>query len=77
MKSQLEQIGIRVQVVLGETIMTLEDFSALAPGKIVALDSIAGVPVDLVAEGRKIGKGEVVVIDENFGIRVTELDSGE
>ncbi|MBU0926732.1 MAG: FliM/FliN family flagellar motor switch protein [Spirochaetes bacterium] len=69
----VEDATIRVQVVLGERDLSLRDLSSVAKGSIIELASIAGEPVDLVAAGVVIAKGEVVVIDENFGIRVTEL----
>ena len=46
---------------------------ALAPGSIVALDRMAGEPVDLLVNGKRIARGEVVAIDEEFGLRVTEV----
>lgn len=69
----ISDVMVPVEVVLGGTSLRLEDFSAIGPGSIIALESFAGEPVDLVAAGKKIAKGEVVVIDENFGIRVTEV----
>lgn len=45
----------------------------MSSGSIVELDRLAGEPVDLLVNGRLVAKGEVVVIDENFGIRVTEI----
>jgi flagellar motor switch protein FliN/FliY len=69
----IKDVRVPVEVVLGETSLRLEDFAGIGPGSILELDRICGEPVDLVASGKKIAKGEVVVIDENFGIRVTEL----
>ncbi|MCP4294838.1 MAG: hypothetical protein GY786_04465 [Proteobacteria bacterium] len=69
----IKDVRVPIEVVLGETSLRLEDFSTIGPGTILELQSIAGEPVDLVAAGVKIAKGEVVVIDENFGIRVTEV----
>ena len=60
-------------MVLGRTDLTLRAVSELAPGSVVGLGSFAGEPVDLVASGQVVAKGEVVVIDESFGIRVTSL----
>jgi flagellar motor switch protein FliN/FliY len=45
----------------------------LGEGSIIELDKLAGEPVDLLVNGKLIGKGEVVVIDENFGVRVTDI----
>ncbi len=69
----IKDVMVPVEVVLGSTSLKLEDFATIGPGKIIALKSMAGEPVDFVAAGKKIAKGEVVVIDENFGIRITEL----
>lgn len=69
----IKDVRIPVEVVLGGTSLRLEDFAEIGPGSILELNKIAGEPVDLVASGKKIAKGEVVVIDENFGIRITEL----
>ena len=71
--SPVEQVRVPVQVVLGETGMTLEDFASLKAGSIVELDSYAGEPVKLQASGQTVAIGEVVVIDENFGIRITAV----
>lgn len=76
-KGKINDIMVPLEVVLGGTSLRLEDFSTLGPGSIIELESIAGEPVDLVAAGRRIGRGEVVVIDEHFGIRVTEILKGE
>ena len=71
--SPVEKVKVPVQVVLGETGMTLEDFASLKAGSIVELDSYAGEPVKLQASGETIAVGEVVIIDENFGIRITAV----
>ena len=69
----IKDILVPVQVVLGEKMLRLEDITIIGPGTIIELNSMAGEPVDLVAAGEKIARGEVVVIDENFGIRVTKV----
>jgi flagellar motor switch protein FliN len=55
--------------------MTIRETLALGPGSIVTLDRLAGEPVDLLVNGKLIARGEVVVIDEEFGLRVTEVTS--
>ena len=65
-----------MEVVIGEASHTLEDVARLGPGTIIELNTLAGEPVSLRISGREIAKGEVVVIDENFGIRVTETVDG-
>ncbi len=69
----IEDAMVRVQVVLGGRNLSVRDLSTVAKGSIIALESIAGEPVELVAAGEVVAKGEVVIIDENFGLRVTEL----
>jgi flagellar motor switch protein FliN/FliY len=53
--------------------MTLGEALALGPGSVVGLHRMAGEPVDLLVNGRVIARGEVVVIDEEFGLRVTDV----
>ncbi len=67
------KIRIPLEVVLGSTTLAVEEAATIQPGTIIQLDSLAGEPVTLVASGEPVAKGEVVIIDENFGIRVTEL----
>lgn len=69
----IEDARVRVQVILGETELTVRELSTLTKGSIIELDSLAGEPVEFVAAGECIAKGEVVIIDENFGIRLTGL----
>lgn len=71
----LMDIPIQLSVVLGRTRKTIGEVLTLEPGAIVELDKLAGEPVEVLANGKLILKGEVVVIDESFGIRVTELVS--
>jgi flagellar motor switch protein FliN/FliY len=53
--------------------MLIRDILALGPGSVIELDRLAGEPVDLFVNDRQIAKGEVVVIDESFGIRLTQI----
>ncbi len=66
-------IPLEVTVELGRVRMLIKDVLALGAGSIVELQRIAGEPVDLLVNGRMVAKGEVVVIDDNFGIRITEI----
>jgi flagellar motor switch protein FliN/FliY len=66
-------VPVEVAVEIGRTRMTIREALALAPGSIVALDRMAGEPVDLLVNGKRIARGEVVAIDEEFGLRVTEV----
>ena len=72
----LHEVEMAVTVELGRTRMTVREILGLAPGTVVELDRAAGAPVDVVVNGTLIARGEVVVIDEEFGIRVTEIVSG-
>ncbi len=66
-------ISMPVTVELGRTRMLIRDILALGPGSVIELDKLAGEPVDLLVNDRPIAKGEVVVIDENFGVRLTHI----
>ena len=70
---QIKDVKVPLMASIGTTMISLEDLSSLGAGSIVELDRIAGEPIDILAAGEKVGRGEVVVIDENFGIRVTEI----
>jgi len=71
--SHLKDIGVELRVELGRAMKSLADVAGISEGTIIALDRLAGEPLDLLAAGELIAKCEVVVIDETFGIRVTEL----
>jgi flagellar motor switch protein FliN len=74
---RLHDVPVELAVEIGRTRMTIRETLALAPGSVVTLDRLAGEPVDLLAGGKPIARGEVVVIDEEFGLRVTELVSDD
>jgi flagellar motor switch protein FliN/FliY len=69
----LHDVEMEVSAELGRTRMSVRELLSLNPGAIVELDRAAGSPADLLVNGRLIARGEVVVIDENFGIRITEI----
>jgi len=69
----LHDVEMEVTAELGRTRMSVRDLLSLAPGAVIELDRLAGGPADLLVNGRLIARGEVVVIDENFGIRITEI----
>ncbi|PXW88617.1 flagellar motor switch protein FliN/FliY [Pseudogracilibacillus auburnensis] len=71
----LLDIPLTVTVELGRTNQTVEDILELTQGSIVELDKLAGEPVDVLVNNKLIAKGEVVVIDENFGVRITDIVS--
>ncbi|MCF4150626.1 flagellar motor switch protein FliN [Dethiosulfovibrio sp. F2B] len=69
----IADIPVRVTVELGRTRKSVGEVLSFAPGSVIELDKMAGEPVDVLVNGKLIAKGEVVVIDENFGVRVTEI----
>lgn len=68
-------VPLQITVELGKSRKTIREILALGPGSVVELDKLAGEPVDLLVNGKLLAKGEVVVIDENFGIRITDIIS--
>jgi flagellar motor switch protein FliN/FliY len=69
----LLDIPLEVSVELGRTKMVIRDLVQLGPGSIIELDKLIGEPVDLLVNDNLIARGEVVVFDENFGIRITDI----
>ncbi len=74
---QLTNVLMEVTVEIGRTRMSVGELLGLAPGQVVELDRAAGSPVDLFVNGTLLARGEVVVIDEDFGFRVTEIVTGQ
>ncbi len=73
--SLLLDVPMTLTVELGRTTRLVQEILGLGEGSIIELDKLAGEPVDLLVNGKLIAKGEVVVIDENFGVRVTDIVS--
>lgn len=69
----LLDVPLRVSVELGKATMSIREVLALGAGSVVELDKMAGEPVDIVANDKLIARGEVVVVDEHFGVRVTDI----
>ena len=69
----IADIPVRVTVELGKTRKSVSEILALTNGAVIELDKMAGEPVDILVNGKLIAKGEVVVIDENFGVRITDI----
>lgn len=69
----LLDVPLEITVELGRATKRVRDVLTLGPGSIVELSKLAGEPVDLLVNGKPIAKGEVVVIDENFAVRITEI----
>jgi flagellar motor switch protein FliN/FliY len=74
--ASVQHVKVPIQVVLGETVWPLAQIAMIGEGTIIELSRLAGEPVDVLAAGELIAKAEVVVIDENFGVRITEVVEG-
>lgn len=66
-------VPLEVTVELGRTNKSIKEILDFSPGTIIELDKLAGEPIDVLVNGKYVAKGEVVVIEENFGIRITEI----
>ncbi len=66
-------VPLEVTVELGRTSKSISDILDFGPGKIIELNKIAGEPIDVLVNGKYVAKGEVVVIEESFGVRITEI----
>ncbi len=73
----LMDVELPVSIELGRTRMNIADILALGPGSIVELDKLVGEPVDLLVNQKCVARGEVVVVEESFGLRITQLMSPE
>jgi flagellar motor switch protein FliN len=73
--SLLLDVPLHMTVELGRTRRTIREVLSITPGAVVELDRLAGEPVDVLVNGKLLGKGEVVVINENFGVRITDIIS--
>jgi flagellar motor switch protein FliN/FliY len=73
----LRDVSMEVTAQIGTTRMTINELLTLCDGAVVELDRAAGAPADLLVNGHMIAKGEVVVIDENFALRITEIVADE
>lgn len=70
-------VPLEVSVVLGRTKMNIRDILNLGTGSLIELDKLAEEPVEMLINGKRVAYGEVVVIDENFGVRITSIVSNE
>ena len=73
--SILMDLPLQVTVQLGKTQKDIKEILKFTEGTIVELDKLAGEDVDILVNGKEIAKGEVVVVDQNFGVRITEIVS--
>lgn len=73
----LLDVPLEISVELGRTQRPIRDVLALVPGSVIELDGLAGEPIDVLVNGRRIARAEVVVVDERFAIRITDILSPE
>jgi flagellar motor switch protein FliN/FliY len=66
-------VPLEVTVELGRCVKSISEILDFSPGTIIELDKIAGEPIDVLVNGKFVARGEVVVIEESFGVRVTEI----
>lgn len=69
----IKDVMLQITVELGKTVKPISEILDFKPGSILELDKVVGESLDILANGKKIAKGEVVVIDENYGIRITDI----
>jgi flagellar motor switch protein FliN/FliY len=69
----LLNVSLQITAELGKAKMNVRDILKLGTGSVVELDRLAGGPVDLLVNNKLVARGEVVAIDDNFGVRITEL----
>ena len=69
----LMDVPLKVRVELGRRKLTVEDILALGEGSVVELDKLAGEPVDILVNDRVVARGELLVMDDNFCVRVSEI----
>lgn len=72
----LLDISVNVTIEFGRTRMTVNEVLGLGNGSVIQLDRIVGEPIDIYVSDRKLGEGEVVVIGEHFGVRITNVVTG-
>ncbi|WP_168928756.1 flagellar motor switch protein FliN [Sinomonas albida] len=70
---RIHDVEMALTVEIGRTRMSVRDALAMEPGKVIELDRSAGAPVDVLLNGRKIALGEVVVVDQDYGVRITRI----
>ncbi len=71
----LLDVPLEVNVELGRTRMTIQDLLQLGPGSVIELDKVAGEALDILINGRLVARGEAVVVNDTFGIRITDIVS--
>ncbi len=71
----LLDVPLEVSVELGRTRLSIQNLLALGPGSVIELDKLAGDPLDILVNGRLVARGEAVVVNDKFGIRITDIVS--
>jgi flagellar motor switch protein FliN/FliY len=72
---RLLDVPLNMDVELGRTRMTIQDLLSLGPGSVIELDKVAGAPLDILVNDRLLARGEAVVINDKFGVRITDIVS--
>lgn len=68
-------VKVKLEVRVGESEMTVDEFLSLGQGSVVKLDQATTAPVDLLIDGKIVARGHLVAADDNFGVRITELNT--
>ena len=71
----IKNVKVRLQVLLGEAELTVNELFALKKDSVVELDRLVSAPVDVILDGKCIARGQLVAAEDNFGIRITEIDN--
>jgi len=71
----LLDVPLDLSVELGRSRMTIQDLLGLSPGSVIELDKIAGEPLDILVNDRLVARGEAVVVNDKFGVRITDIVS--
>ena len=70
-------LPLLIEVVVGSTTLTLQEILNLGPGSVVELDNLVEEPVDIKVNGKLVAKGEIVVVEERFGVKITDIVESE
>ncbi len=73
----LLDVPLQITAELGRTTMSINDVLEIGPGSVIELNKLAGEPIDLLINGKLVAEGEVVVVEENFGVRITNIIAPE
>ena len=71
----LLDIPLDISVELGRSRMSIQELLSLGPGSVIELDKLAGEPLDVMVNGRLVARGEAVVVNDKFGVRITDIVS--